>query len=154
MISNPTPQRALRGSMPQRPTPRVAASGAHHAHIARRLTPRDRWLARMLHEHTVLTSRQIAELAFPSLHAANERLLPLYRWRIVDRFQPFIGPGTAPMHYVPDTTGATVLAFEDGLNPDQVGYRHDPTMGVASSLPLAHTVAVNGFSTALDAPAG
>lgn len=149
MLSSPTPQRALRRPVPQRPTPRVAASGAHHAQIARRLTERDRWLARMLHEHTVLTSRQIAELAFPSLHAANERVLPLYRWRIVDRFQPFIGAGAAPMHYVLDVAGATVLAFEDGLDPAEIGYRHDRAIGVASSLRLAHTVAVNGFFTAL-----
>ncbi len=153
MISNPTPQRALRGSMPQRPTPRIAASGEHHAQLAPRLTTRDRWLARILHEHTVLTSRQIAELAFPSLHAANERLLPLYRWRIVDRFQPFIGSGAAPMHYVLDIAGAAVLAFEDGLNADEIGYRHDRAVGVASSLRLAHTVAVNGFFTALVAAA-
>src|SRR3954452_22092739 len=83
MISNPTPQRALRGHMPKRPTPRAATTGEHHAHLAGRLTVRDRWLARMLHEHKVFTTQQIVELCYPSARAANHRLLDLFKWRVV-----------------------------------------------------------------------
>lgn len=149
MISNPTPQRALRGHMPQRPTPRAATTGEHHAQLARRLTPRDRWLARMLYEHKVLTSKQIIELCYPSKRAANHRLRDLFTWRVIDRFQPFVNKGAAPMHYVLDIAGAVALAYEDGLDPKKIGYRHEDAMGIAYSLRLAHTVGVNGFFTSL-----
>ncbi|WP_406601774.1 replication-relaxation family protein [Lentzea sokolovensis] len=149
MISNPTPQRELRGHMPQRPTPRAAATGEHHAQLAGRLTVRDRWLARMLHEHKVFTTSQIVELCYPTMRAANHRLLDLFKWRVVDRFQPFVSSGTAPMHYVLDVAGAVALAYEDGLDPRQLGYRHEDAIGIAHSLRLAHTVGVNGFFTAL-----
>jgi hypothetical protein len=149
MITNVTPQRALRGHMPKRPTPRAAATGAHHADLAGRLTSRDRWLVRMLHEHRVLTTPQIVDLCFPSLRAANYRLLELYKARVVDRFQPFIQMGTAPMHYVLDVAGAVVLAYEDGLDPRQVGYRHEDAIGIAHALRLAHTVGVNGVFASL-----
>ncbi|GAB3474312.1 protein involved in plasmid replication-relaxation [Amycolatopsis cihanbeyliensis] len=149
MISNPTPQRALRGHMPQRPTPRAATTGEHHAQLAGRLTLRDRWLTRMLHEHKVLTTQQIVELCYPSMRAANHRLLDLFKWRVVDRFQPFVSSGTAPMHYVLDIAGSVALAYEDGLDPKQLGYRHEDAIGIAHSLRLAHTVGVNGFFTTL-----
>lgn len=149
MITNPTPQRVLRGHLPKRPTPRSASTGEHHAQLAGRLTPRDRWLVRMLHEHRVFTTHQITELAFPSMRSANHRLLELYKWRVVDRFQPFVHVGTAPMHYVLDVAGAVALAYEDGLDPKQLGYRHEHAIGIAHSLRLAHTVGINGFFTTL-----
>lgn len=149
MISNPTPQRALRGHMPQRPTPRAASTGEHHAKLASRLTLRDRWLARMLFEHKVLTTQQIVELCYPSVRSANHRLLELYKWRVLDRFQPFVTFGTAPMHYVLDIAGSVALAYEDGFDPKKLGYRHEDAIGVAHSLRLAHTVGTNGFFTTL-----
>lgn len=149
MISNPTPQRALRGHMPQRPTPRAATTEEHHAQLAGRLTLRDRWLARMLHEHKVFTTQQIVELCYPTMRAANHRLLDLFKWRVVERFQPFVSSGTAPMHYVLDIAGSVALAYEDGLDPKQLGYRHEDAIGIAHSLRLAHTVRVNGFFTSL-----
>jgi hypothetical protein len=103
----------------------------------------------MLYEHKVLTTQQIVELCYPSMRAANHRLLDLFKWRVVDRFQPFVTTGTAPMHYVLDIAGAVALAYEDGLDPKSIGYRHEDAIGVAHSLRLAHTVGVNGFFTAL-----
>lgn len=151
MITNPTPQRTLRTHRPPRPTPRSATSSDHLARLAKYLTARDRWLTRMLFEHQVLTSHQIAALAWPTHRAANLRLLQLYKWRVVDRFQPFATVGTAPMHYVLDTAGATLLAREDGLEPHQLGYRHDRAIGIAHSLQLAHTTGINTFFTHLSA---
>ncbi|WP_222623372.1 replication-relaxation family protein [Streptomyces armeniacus] len=121
------------------------------AKLAKYLTPRDRWLARMLFEHSVFTSHQIASLAWPTHRAANLRLLQLFKWRVLDRFQPFITAGTAPMHYVLDTAGATLLAREDGLELRELGYRHDRAIGIAHSLQLAHTTGINGLFTALSA---
>ncbi|MGH3826315.1 MAG: replication-relaxation family protein [Pseudonocardiaceae bacterium] len=149
MITNPTPQRALRGHLPTRPTPRAATTGEHHAALAAHLTPRDRWLARMCFEHRVFTTHQIVQLAYPSLRAANHRVRELYLWRVLDRFQPFLSCGTAPMHYVLDIAGAVALAHEDGLPPKTLGYRHEAAIGLAHSLKLAHTIGVNGFFTTL-----
>ncbi len=147
MSSYPAPQRDLRGHRPARPSDRAALTGEHHAYLAAHLTPRDRWLARVLAEHRVLTAAQITQLAFASTRTANRRLLSLYRWRIVDRFQPYLTTGSAPMHYVLDTAGAAALAAEDGLDTStkDLGYRHDRAIQIAHSLRLAHTVGVNGF---------
>ncbi|RLK61932.1 replication-relaxation family protein [Actinokineospora cianjurensis] len=151
MTTNATPQRALRGHAPTRPNPRAAVSGEHHARLASRLTQRDRWLAHMLWEHKVLTTHQIVELAWSAAarRTANERLRKLYQWRVLDRFQPFVTTGSAPMHYVLDIAGATALAYEHGLDPAELGYRHDAAIGIAHSLRLAHTIGCNGFFTSL-----
>jgi hypothetical protein len=149
MITNPTRQRALRGHKPTRPTPRAANTAEHQAVLTWRLTPRDKWIARMLWEHRVLTSHQITALAFPSFRSGRMRLRELYLWGVVDRFQPFVTLGTAPMHYVLAPAGAAVLAAEDGIDVKQLGYRHDRVFGVAHSLRLAHTVGVNEWFTAL-----
>ena len=149
MITHPTRQRVLRGHQPTRPTPRAVNSAEHRAVHAARLTHRDRWIIRMLHEHRVLTSHQITALAFPSYRSARQRLRELYCWSVLDRFQPFISVGTAPLHYVLAPAGAAVLAAEDGRDVKELGYRHDRAFGIAHSLRLAHTIGVNEWFTAL-----
>ncbi len=149
MITNPTRQRALRGHKPTRPAPRVANTAEHQAVLAWRLTARDKWIVRMLWEHRVLTAHQITALAFPSFRSGRMRLRELYLWGVLDRFQPFVTLGTAPMHYVLAPAGAAVLAAEDGLDVKEMGYRHDRVFGIAHSLRLAHTVGVNEWFTAL-----
>ncbi|GGU39635.1 replication-relaxation family protein [Lentzea flava] len=153
MITNPTQQRTLRGHQPTRPRSRVANTVQHQAVLAGRLTPRDKWIARMLWEHRVLTSHQITEMAFPSFRSGRLRLRELYTWGVVDRFQPFVTVGTAPMHYVLAPAGAAVLAAEDGLDVKEMGYRHDRAFSIAHSLRLAHTVGVNEWFAALVAHA-
>lgn len=149
MITNPTRQRILRAHKPTRPTPRAANSAEHQTTLAARLTPRDRWIIRMLHEHRVLTSHQITALAFPSDRSARQRLRELFCWSVLDRFQPFMPIGTAPMHYVLAPAGAAVLAAEHGLDITDLGYRHHRAFGIAHSLRLAHTIGVNDWFTAL-----
>jgi hypothetical protein len=149
MITHPTRQRVLRGHQPTRPTPRAVNSAEHQAVLAARLTDRDRWIIRMLHEHRVLTSHQITALAFPSYRSARQRLRELFCWSVLDRFQPFISVGTAPLHYVLAPAGAAVLAAEDGRDVKDLGYRHDRAFGIAHSLRLAHTIGVNEWFTAL-----
>jgi hypothetical protein len=149
MISSPTQQRTLRGHKPARPTPRAANTAEHQAVLAWRLTRRDRWIIRMLWEHRVLTAHQITTLAFPSFRSGRQRMRELFQWGVVDRFQPFISSGTAPMHYVLAPAGAAVLAAEDGLDVKDLGYRHDRAFAVAHSLRLAHTVGVAEWFTAL-----
>jgi hypothetical protein len=149
MITNPTRQRTLRGHQATRPTLRAANTAEHRAALAARLTLRDRWIIQMLHEHRALTSTQITALAFPSARSARQRLRELYYWSVLDRFQPFITPGTAPMHYVLAPAGATVLAAEHGVSVKHLSYSHERALGIAHSLRLAHTIGVNDFLTAL-----
>ncbi|MGW8375446.1 replication-relaxation family protein [Streptomyces sp. ODS28] len=140
------PRRARRGRSPEQ---RAAVGVEFVAFLAPRLTARDRWLAHMLYEHKVFTSTQITQLAWPSPRAANHRLLQLYKWRVVDRFEPFRAFGSAPMHYVLDTAGAAVLAREYGLDAGDLGYRHRDSLGIAHSLRLAHALGTNTVFTGL-----
>lgn len=149
MITNPTPQRALRGHRHDRDMPRVRNSAEHHAWLAGHLTARDRWLVRMLFEHKVFTTHQIVDLAFPTRRAANLRLLNLHKWGLLHRFQPHRDVGSHPMHYVLDTAGATLLAHEDGIDPGALNYNRDREVGRAYSLQLAHAIGCNGLFTAL-----
>jgi hypothetical protein len=153
MIHTYPHRRPQRRPRPDRLAPRLAVNGQHLARLAGRLTARDRWLARMVHEHKVLTVHQIVQAAWPSRRAANDRLIELYHWRVLDRFQPLTASGSAPMHYVLDIAGAHVLAAEDGKDPRQLAYRHPTAIGIAHSLLLAHTTGTNGLFTTLIARA-
>lgn len=146
MITNPTRQRTLRGVLPNHPTARpggrVRNSAEHQAALACQLTPRDHWIVAMLAEHRVLTATQITDMAFPSFRSGRQRLRELHQWSVVDRFQPFVTVGSAPMHYVLAPAGAAVLTATHGLEPRELGYRHDRALGIAHSLQLAHTIGV------------
>ncbi len=115
------PQRRTRmpptPALPGRPRTagRLARGPELAAALAARLTARDRWLLRMLHEHRVLTTTQITQLAFGTTRAATARLITLYQHRAVDRFRPLAPAGSAPLHFVLDEAGAAVLAAEDGI---------------------------------------
>ncbi|GAA4884566.1 replication-relaxation family protein [Pseudonocardia sp. C8] len=153
MLDPSTPQRDLRTPIPARASSRVAASTEHQATVAAHLTERDRWIARMCAEHRTLTSTQIVQVAFPTRRAANYRLQRLYQWRVLDRFQPYVGKGRSPMFYVLDTTGAHLLAHEDGIDPRLLGFRAERSIGIAYSLRLAHLHGLNSLFTGLIADA-
>jgi hypothetical protein len=128
---------------------RLARSPGLLAALAGRLTARDRWLLRMLHEHRVLTTTQITQLAFGTTRAATARLLILYQLRAVDRFRPLTASGSAPLHFVLDEAGAYLLAAEDGITAAQFGYRRDRALAIALSGQLAHTAGTNSVFCAL-----
>jgi protein involved in plasmid replication-relaxation len=119
------------------------------AALASRVTDRDRALCRLLHEHRVLTTLQLADLAFPSRNAAEHRLALLHRLGVVDRFRPRRSPGSAPYHYVLGPLGAALLAAHTDQEPAGLGYRRDRSLALAHSQRLGHLVGVNGFFTAL-----
>lgn len=121
------------------------------AQLAARLTMRDRQLLRLIQEQRVLTSAQIAEIAFDTDDTARRRLFTLHRMGVLDRFRPNLPPGlgTAPYHYVVGPAGAAVLASEDGVDLSAYGYRRDRVLSIAYSQRLAHTVGTNGFGAAL-----
>ena len=142
-------------ALPGRPRSagRLARSPALSAALAARLTARDRWLLRMIHEHRVLTTGQITQLAFGTTRAATARMTTLYQYRAVDRFRPLAAAGSSPLHFVLDEAGAMLLAAEDGITPADLGYRRDRAMAIALSPRLAHDAGANGIFTALAAAA-
>lgn len=151
-MPTPTTGRALSyvgagtiASVPVRPrvSPELIAT------LATRLTARDRWLLEILHEHRVLTTHQIQQLAFPSISTTTHRLLTLWRLRAVERFRPAMATGSAPLHYVLGPAGAAVLAARRGQTPTAFGYRLDRALALAHSDKLHHLVGANGIFTAL-----
>jgi hypothetical protein len=119
------------------------------AALAGRLTDRDRALCRLLHEHRVLITPQLTDLAFPSRNAAEHRLAVLHQLGVVDRFRPHHTPGSAPYHYVLGPLGAALLAAEADQEPGQLGYRRDRALALAHSQRLQHLLGVNSFFCAL-----
>ena len=102
------PDPALRRPVhPDHASGRLARSPGLLAALAARLTTRDRWLLRMLHEHRVLTTTQITWLAFGTGRAATARLLTLYQLRAIDRFRPLTPARSAPLHFVLDEAAPT-----------------------------------------------
>ena len=119
------------------------------AALTGRLTDRDRALCRLLHQHRVLTTPQLIDLAFASRNAAEHRLAILHQLGVLDRFRPHHTPGSAPYHYVLGPLGAALLAAEADQEPAQLGYRRDRTLALAHSQRLAHLLGVNSFFWAL-----
>ncbi|ANY07797.1 replication-relaxation family protein [Pseudonocardia sp. HH130630-07] len=123
-----------------RPT-RTTTTGVGEA--ARRIGDRDRWLLRMLHEHTVLTTPQLVRLGFAhKTRATQQRLTALQRLGVLDRFQPLRRThGTSPMHHLLGPLGARLLAAELGVEVAALGWRRDRSQAVAHRLSLSHDVA-------------
>jgi hypothetical protein len=119
------------------------------ADLAARLTPRDRQLCRLLHEHRVLTSHQLTDIAFNHLDTAEDRLRTLTTLEVLDRFRPRRDTGSAPYHYVLGPLGAAVLAAEQGITVAELGYRRATTLAIAHHRRLPELVRANGFFAAL-----
>ncbi|WP_433759589.1 replication-relaxation family protein [Nocardia sp. CA-135398] len=145
MIARPDRQADLRAPQPARSRP----SGPEKAPLVVPLTGRDHWILRMLHEHRVLTTNQLADLAFPTPKIARRRLAILHDYRVLDRFRPLRTRGSAPSHWTLAPAGATVLAAEAGTSVRELGYNHQQTLAIAHSLHLTHTLGVNEWFTAL-----
>jgi len=75
--------------------------------LARHLTGRDREIVLRLYDQQVLTTDQLELLFFSSRRRCQDRLLFLYRHRVVDRFyrpSPF-GAGKPQAHWLLDEAG-------------------------------------------------
>lgn len=129
---------------------------ARHTDVAaltRILTSRDLWLARMLHEHRVLTTHQITALAYTSLRSAQRRLRTLHQHALLDSFRPLTQTGSAPEHYTLGPAGAAVLAAHAGCDLAALGWRPSHTGRIAYSPSLGHDLGVNEVLTLLAAHA-
>ncbi|MEU6509721.1 replication-relaxation family protein [Streptomyces sp. NPDC046942] len=121
------------------------------AALSRLLTARDLWLARMLHEHRVLTTHQIASLAYTSLRSAQRRMRTLHQRGVLDSFRPLTQTGSAPEHYTLGPAGAAVLAAHAGCDLASLGWRPSHTGRIAYSPSLGHDLGVNELLTHLAA---
>lgn len=122
------------------------------ATLAASLTSRDRWILRMLAEHRVLTTTHLTALAFPSPRAAQLRLRALGELGVIAGFRPLTTHGSTPTHWVLDTTGTTVLAAEDDINPPTgPENRRAQRLAIAHSNQLHHLLGVNTALTTLAA---
>lgn len=123
--------------------------------VASQLTDRDRLVLRTLSTHRVLTTHQIADLAFNNGITARHRMQKLVNVGVVDSFRPRADRGSQPLHFVLTATGATAVAVDTGEDVRLAvrRARRDRTLGVASASRLRHLLGVNGFHTALVAAA-
>ena len=112
--------------------------------VVGRLTKRDRQLCRLLAEHRVLTTAQVADVGFDGERRARLRLAELYSFDVLDRFRPRAWGRPAPYHWVLGPLGAALVAAEAGVEASALSRRH-LVADLASSQRLGHLVGVNGF---------
>jgi len=113
-----------------------------------RLTPRDQLVCDLLFEHRILTTNQLADIAFHSSRVvAKRRLLVLEQLRLVTRFRPLKLVGSNPYYYLLDDAGAALVAARRGA--EEVPYRKERVSALAYSTRLAHMVGVNDALAAL-----
>jgi hypothetical protein len=118
------------------------------------LTDRDRELVRLVGEHRVLTTGQLAALGFANLTTARYRLSVLVRIGLLRRFRPHPPTGSAPWHYVLGPLGATLLGVEDRDEKKWAPQaRADRQRGLERSPRLGHMTGRNQFFVALVAHA-
>ena len=113
--------------------------------LARHLTWRDREIAKCLYDHQVLSTGQLELLFFSSRRRCQDRLLFLYRERVIDRFYPPgpFGSGKPQAHWLLDEAGAILVAASLGVEPKQLGWSRRDTG--SSHRQLAHRLGANQF---------
>jgi hypothetical protein len=113
------------------------------------VTERDREVALYLYRHRVLTTEQLQLLFFSSRRRAQDRLLFLYRNRVLDRFYPPapFGSGKPEAHWLLDEAGALLVAAMHDLERKQLGWQRRDDWG--SHPQLAHQLETNRFVTDL-----
>jgi hypothetical protein len=115
----------------------------------RHLTERDREVALYLYRHRVLTTDQLQLLFFSSRRRAQDRLLFLYRQRVLDRFYPPspFGLGKPEAHWLLDEAGAFLVAAMLDVERKRLGWHRRDDW--ASHPQLAHRLETNRFLTDL-----
>ena len=117
--------------------------------LARHLTERDREVALCLYDQQLLTTDQLTLLFFSSKRRAQDRLLLLYRQRVLDRFYPpsRFGAGKPQAHWLLDEAGAHLVAASLDLDRRQLPWQRREDW--RSHPQLAHRLEVNHFVTDL-----
>jgi DNA-binding CsgD family transcriptional regulator len=118
--------------------------------VAGHLTDRDRELARLVARHRVLTTDQLAALAFGNITTARHRLAVLVRLGLLRRFRPHLQTGSAPWHYVLGPIGAALLGQEDRDEKRWLPMvRADRQLALERSQRLGHMTGASWFFVAL-----
>lgn len=138
-----TEDRSRRSRPAQRRGVRVSADRVFE--LARHLTWRDHEIASVLYDHQVLSTGQLELLFFSSRRRCQDRLLFLYRERVIDRFYPHgpFGQGKPQAHWLLDEAGAILVAASLGVEPKRLGWRRGEDW--ASHVQLAHRLETNQF---------
>jgi hypothetical protein len=114
------------------------------------LTDRDRYLARTIGEHRVLTTGQACALAFDNMITARHRLGVLVWIGVLRRFRPRREVGSAPWHYILGPVGAALLGAEDRDDRRWLPQvRADRQLALERSQRLAHLTGRNWFFISL-----
>ena len=140
------------GKNPSNPRPRVSKdliSGA-----ARSVTSRDKRICLDIYEHRFLTTHQARRLHFTSAPRARNRLHTLWRFRVLERFQPERPTGSHPIYYVLDEVGIHIVAAQLGAVPKRLHYDREGALAQVYSPHLLHHTEVNDFFTRLAEEAG
>jgi hypothetical protein len=129
--------------------PRGRLTADRLAHLANHLTDRDREIALALYEHRILTSGQLTLLFFSGRRRALDRLLFLYRARVLDRFYPPrpFAHGKPQAHWLLDEAGAHIVAACLGIDRRALPWRQRENWGTHPQ--LAHRMETNTFVTDL-----
>jgi Replication-relaxation len=137
----------MRSSRESGRAPRVSAERL--AELAWHVTERDREIALCLYEQQLLATDQLTLLFFSSTRRAQDRLLFLYRQRVLDRFYPpsRFGAGKPQAHWLLDEAGAQLVAATLGVERKRLGWQRRDDWG--SHRQLAHRLEVNRFVTDL-----
>ncbi len=106
-------------------------------------------MCRLLEDHRVLTTAQVADVGFSGERRARTRLSELYALELLERFRPRTGANLAAFHWVLGPLGAALVAAESGVDVAELDWRRGLVHDLAASQRLAHLVGVNGFFTAL-----
>jgi Replication-relaxation len=117
--------------------------------LLRHLTERDRELVLRLYGQQVLATDQLTLLFFSSKRRAQDRLVFLYRQRVVDRFYPpsRFGAGKPQAHWLLDDAGALLVAAMLGVERKQLGWQRRDDW--SSHPQLVHRLECNRFVTDL-----
>ncbi|MCU4185904.1 replication-relaxation family protein [Acidiferrimicrobium sp. IK] len=117
--------------------------------LAGRLTERDRRICRLLLDHRVLTTAQVADIGFDSTRKAQARLSVLHAVGVVDRFRLRSWSGTSPYHFTLGPAGAAGVAAERGVTVADLGWHKETATALATNRQLTHLVGCNGVLCAL-----
>src|SRR5487761_1297539 len=129
---------------------RAARDEAAVLSVAGHLTDRDRELVRLVARHRVLTTEQLAALAFGNITTARHRLAVLVRLGLLRRFRPHLQTGSAPWHYVLGPVGAAMLGQEDRDKKKWLPQvRADRQLALERSQRVGHMTGASWFFVAL-----
>lgn len=142
-MTTTTNSRSPTGPPPARGRPGLSVPDV--AAELRRLTPRDRWLIDLLHEHQVFTTEQAAALAFDHLHTARNRLGLLASRRVLARFRDCVRPGSQSWRWTLGPIGAAYIAARDNTPTPRPGTLTDRINRLSASPRLGHLLGVNGL---------